>query len=412
MISLKGKAFLWIGTTLLLLLASGYNAAGLYTLVMGTESSYPIDLRLRWIDQGLVYRGLPPQDWEAAAVTLPETHAPMKRVHQSSYPPWAYGSNFLFIPPLGWELTRWYFALVNLLALAVVGAWAYRVGLPHGRWAALLFIASVFAIFPLAICLSYGQFSIVVLGCLVGSLLLAEWNLEYPAGVCLGLALAKPQLAGLFVLAFLVGKRFRVLIAAGVYLALASCLTWWMTGTDPLTLLRTVSKEAENYLYLSHNPLVVELAGWFGFQRAVGALALLGVAASAGLLFLVRKEPYSLLAGFSICATLCMFWSYRKHYDCVLLAFLLVYLLWSAVQTRSTIAWIALLLVGLSLWAPIRGGHWDLPVVQYGHAAVWLFGLVTAIIIARGGTLSSAAAANSTSLPPLRKVCRVASPHR
>src|SRR5262249_20225038 len=49
-----------------------------------------------------------------------------KNPYRASYPPFTFPANILFMwPP--WPAARFYFALLNLICLGLVAAWAYRV---------------------------------------------------------------------------------------------------------------------------------------------------------------------------------------------------------------------------------------------------------------------------------------------
>ena len=99
-------------------------------------------------------------------------------------------------------------------------------------------------------------------------------------------------------------------------------------------------------------------------------LALAGGAAMAVAARRLRQAS-SLLPLASIAAVLTMFWTYRKHYDAPLMTVPLVTLWIHAVRTRRTGIW-PFLLVGLTLWAPLRDAQWDLPAVKALDTGIWL----------------------------------------
>lgn len=361
-------------------LAALYCSIGLYTLVCENPRSFPIDLRLRWFELGLMYDGRDPQEGGSNDPVSARSH-PGVSLRGSEYPPWAYATAMLLIPPLGWGVARAYFGAANAAALAVIGFWAYRTarGRQLGRPDAALCVSSVLAIFSFAICLSYGQYTVFVTACLCGCLMLWEEGRDTAAGVCLGMAMIKPHLAAIFFLPLLVARRFRVLGVAAAYLAAASCLTWALSGRDPIRMLaggmgtsgRVLSPRAHNYLILMAKDLL-------GGRTATVALA--GAGAAACLLLLLWKKNYrDPLLGFSICSVISMYWSYRKHYDCVLLVFPLAGLLLLGLRTGSRAAVAAFLLFGVSLWAPLRDAQWRLPAVFLGHAAIWISGLAVLV---------------------------------
>ncbi len=98
----------------------------------------------------------------------------------------------------------------------------------------------------------------------------------------------------------------------------------------------------------------------------------------------------SMLTTFSICAVVSMFWCYRKHYDTELIAFLFLALLLIAYRAQSRLAAGVYLLMGLTLWAPVRLPLWDLMAVQFAFAGLWVVGLAVLIGLERSREQSAA----------------------
>src|SRR5687768_16154172 len=73
----------------LAVVAVAYNVLAFHRLVADVPGSYPIDLRLRWIEHRLLADRLNPQVLGHPDPDLPESHARM-RTQGGSYPPWAY----------------------------------------------------------------------------------------------------------------------------------------------------------------------------------------------------------------------------------------------------------------------------------------------------------------------------------
>ena len=374
----RRDALLWALAAVLALLAVAYNGAGFYGLLFGsgTETTYPIDLRLRWIEGRLVVRGLDPQELGHPDPDLPPSHAPMATMG-GSYPPWAYTTGLLLAPPLGWAATRAYYAMVCMASLAAIGCWAYRLGAGSPPALRSCCVAGVLALFPFAICISYGQYGVPIAACLAASLMALEAGRDGLAGLCLGVALVKPQLSGLFALALLIRGRFRAVAWAGLYVALATGVAWAAIGTDPLAMMRNTSREASRFWFLSHNPLVPLLADRLGFSAMT---LLLGVSGSLACVLVAARSrddrPQDLSRLFAACAIISMFWSYRRHYDTVLLAFPVACLAYACPGPGGWARTAAYLLFGGSLWLPIRHTQWDSPVVSIGHALVWSIGLI------------------------------------
>jgi hypothetical protein len=373
-VSNHGEFSRTVFTGVLVAVALFYCAAGFFFLVVDTPYSYPIDLRLRWIEQKEVVSRLDPQLVGHPDAELLETHEGMKGLG-GAYPPWSYTTAMLFYPPLSWEALRWYYASICALSVGLILWWASRLFLPPDRMTKVLAAASVTAVFPTAICISYGQFAVIIAACFALSLWLLERRRDGWAGILLGIALTKPHTAGLFALALLIRGRFRALAFAFAYLVLANCITWLLVGSDPLSMLRRASEESGTYLELSTNPLTFLLTPHFSPRSVTLSLGLVGTLAAIVLLLKCRRAGYPLVVDFSVCAILSMFWaSYRKNYDCALLVFPLATLL--TMCPRSRLAVLLFLLFGISLWVPIRADQWDLPVIQYAHLVIWLSGLV------------------------------------
>jgi hypothetical protein len=370
------RLWCWLLCLVLGPIALVYQGAALYCLAVENRFSFPVDLRLRWIEERSVAQHLNPQEQGHPDPDWPADY--LKPSTGGSYPPWAYATGLALVPPIDWPWTRGYFALLNLLALCLIGWWAYRQSGIHGRLAGTMAVCCALASFPFVIAVSYGQYPVLILACLVGALVLSEKGYDVLAGLCMGLALVKPQLSGLFFLVLFLQQRWRLVATALGYLAAASAVAWAATGADPVTLLRGMAEEARSYHFISHNPLLLLMKQAFGLSAATLLLAGAGVVVVGGLALVLRGRV-STRTLFSVAAVVTMFWSYRRHYDCVLLAFLAVGLVALVWQTRSKLALAALLLFVGSLIVPIRTTQWHLEAVQYGHLAIWVGSLVLLI---------------------------------
>jgi hypothetical protein len=344
----------------LTVLAAGYLSLGFVRLVADVPGSYPIDLRLRSIEHGLLAQGLNPQLYGHPGV--PASHA--KMVDQGgSYPPWAYAIGFVLVPPLPFDAVRWYFAALCVVALAVMGVWAAR----QAGW---LGAAGALAIFPAAICVSYGQYGVIVTALLAAGVSLIVAERPIWGGALLGAAMLKPQLAALIVLTVFLQGHYRAIASAIVVVIAASVATGIAVGAAPWRMLSNVGAEARLYYWLSHNPLLPWLTNTIGFQAAVMLLAVAGIALTV-LVRLVQGDRPQLWHAVAAAVVITMFWSYRKHYDTVLMAVFLVPLLAAALRTSRPGLLVATLLVGVSLWLPIRDAQWDWRVVQVGDLVLW-----------------------------------------
>jgi hypothetical protein len=383
------------------LLSLAYLALGVYTLVFDVSFSTPVDLRLRWIEEGMVDQGENPQEHAYPEDLFPELLIGGRNV-KGNYPPWAYATGMALAPPLGWSAARIYFAGVCLVAFAGLGYWAFSAGRRAGRQWGWFTAAAALSAFAICVAISYGQYSLIVTALIVASLACLEHGRMAPAGLALALAAVKPQLAALFFLVpaifeFRGHERIRFFLSAATYLAAASIGIAIAVHSTPWEMLKGPASESIKFYHLSNNPLIIWAVNWFGFSMGSNLLAL-GMAAACILLLVTVRSSGSLLAGFSVCAITSLFWSYSRHYDVLLLTIPLVelFLLWQTRQSRLACA--AFFALGLLLWSPITMGLWRLPVSQFGFGGVCLFALVT--IISLESKTSGVPAAAGLSIRP------------
>jgi len=374
----RARKSIW--TTRLLIglgvLAVGYLSLGFGALGFGLGRSYPIDLRLRWTESRLLVQHVNPQIAGHPDPELSKTHQAMQQLG-GSYPPWAYATGLVLTPPLPWNATRWYAFALNALAAGVLGWWCYTVLGGAGSIGSWLAVAAAFAIFPIAICISYGQYSVIVAACVA----VAERLLSRPAagrqmaaGLLIGLACVKPQLAGLFVLALAIERQWIAVASCAGYLAVASGIAAWLAGSSPVTMFVTSMREAAAFSFLSHNILTHWALAVLPFETATLLLAVAGFTAAVVLLLMTRQR--SRLVRWSICAVVAMFWAYRKHYDVPLMIFPMAALLIAAIKAPSVRRWAVFLALGATLWLPIRDAQWELAAVQIADLAVWVVALL------------------------------------
>ncbi len=208
------------------------------------EPHFGNDLLARWVDQHYVLRGRNPYDIYFAGLDPagPEAYArsvgrdctpdpELGRPWTVGYPPWSFvAGTAMFGPP--WSVMRPYTVLLNLLGLAVIGGWAYRLG--GGGRVGALFAAASLACNAYAWVLSIGQATILIMAALVIAYWLAERGHPWACGLLLGIAMFKHTITGPFLLCFLVRGQWKPIASCLFYLALASVVAWLATATDPL----------------------------------------------------------------------------------------------------------------------------------------------------------------------------------
>jgi hypothetical protein len=358
-----------LALTGLIALGAVYLTLAWPRLIADIPGSYPIDLRLRWIEHRQLADGQNPQTQGHPG--LPDSHATM-RTQGGGYPPWAYAMGSLFVPPISFTGARWYYAIVCAAALALLAAWGVRMA----GWVGL---GGVLATFPAAICISYGQYGVVIAALLAGALWLLERGRSIAAGIMMGLAMVKPNLAVLFLLTALLYRDYRAVACAVSVVGIATLSASWMANTSPLVMLSSFGNETGQYYWLSHNPLLPWLTQAIGFGPAVAMLGLGGLAVVVAI-FALTHHRLPLADAFAIAAFVTMFWSYRRHYDTVLLVLLLVPMLREA-PARGWRTKTLTLVLGLTLWLPIRHTQWDLLVVKVVDLVVWSVAIATLVVL-------------------------------
>jgi hypothetical protein len=371
-------------SAVLVVVGAIYTGAGVYRLVQDVPGSFPIDLRLRWVEQHLFVQGLNPQTHGHPDPLLPPTHEVMRSAG-GGYPPWAYSLGLLFVPPLDWTMTRWYFATISVLALAgIATAASARVGEARGPYSVIA-AALPFANFAAAICLSYGQYAVVLSGLLMSAVLLLERGHGWRAGLVLGMTMVKPQLTALFVIGLLVWRRFTPAIVVAASVGAAAVMAALVVGESVVTMSSRSTTEAGYYFQLSHNPAIVFAEAQLGFRLGVPALAGFVTISMVWCSWQLRKSN-DLLRLASVGVILAMFWTYRKHYDVAMMTIPLVAVWIQAVRTGRSRDFAMFFLVGLSIWLPIRDTQWNRLWLQAGHTAIWLG---AAVFLVRTASLSA-----------------------
>ncbi len=343
-----------------------YTAVSVHRLVADTPGSFPVDLRLRWVEGRLLVEGRNNQRVGHPDALIPDTHRIMQR-SGGSYPPWSYVFGLLLVPPVDWTVTRCYFAALSVLGLGGVGwfGWSKARGLGHHE--AVVAALLPFACFPAAICTSYGQYAVIVTALIVGAVVLLERRAPWAAGLVLGLSLVKPQLAAAFVISLAATRRWRVCLAVGVLLAGATLAMAVLVG-EPAGAVTATALTEMVHKKESSNPLLDALSL---VMRQRHAVLLLGLACTALMTAIAWRRPNDPFQLACLSVVVAMFWTHRKHFDAALMSLPLLWL-WLAVARSKRPADAAMFVAtGLTLWAPIRDAQWELWWVQAAQAAVW-----------------------------------------
>jgi len=354
---------------------------GLSALVLGSEKGDAVDLHLRWTEQHYFLRRINPFDVWMRSPAASRAGVAMDTGRPSdiesdlgptdpAHPPWGYVGGLAYLWP-DWPLVRSYYAGLNLLILVALAFWLYRAVRPLGKPVAWLAALGVPAMQGVCLTLEVGQYGILVTGLLAGSLLFLKRNEEILAGLFLGLALVKPTISAPFFLVFLCRRHYLACAVTLAYCGGASLVAWVVMGTSPLELLQQLHACGSSHANEGTFG-IIQLVLSAGVEQRRAVLAVMAVSlALLGTILIFRGRRISLDDAFALAAIAGRFWTYHRSYDNLMLLFLVVPLVDRIRMCRSPIpATVALLLVGLSLWAPSRFIE-SLPVQVLQHL-IWL----------------------------------------
>lgn len=183
--------------------------------------------------------------------------------------------------------------MLGLVAVLAVGFYLYFrpfVKQSNEKWLFGLIIVIVFAFSPIRSAVYLGQPNIIVLLLIVVALLAARRNWDWAAGVALGIALSKYQMALPVAVLFLLQRRWLALIVAAVVQAFGIALLSALVGISPLTMVQHYIESAGEHALKYTTPIFgVHLASFLPnnlFNMAIvfiGLTLLLATAASSSL---------------------------------------------------------------------------------------------------------------------------------
>ncbi len=233
-----------------------------------------------------------------------------------------------------WMATRIWFATWNLAALGLLVCWSFHLRIVSGdcaqRW---LMAASVAAISGICTTLRNGQFGIVVAAFVLVAMLLEEHNKHAAAGLLLGAAMLKPTLAIPFIIPFLVRRRLSTLVTFGAYLAVGTVAIWSMTGAGRLAMWRDMQYAWHLAGMGGYGPVDMLKSAGVPAGLANGLPAAIGAAAALGISLSRWRLP--MLPLFGVLSAVARLWAYHKHYDNIILVFLLVALADTALKCKD-----------------------------------------------------------------------------
>lgn len=249
----------------------------------------------------------------------------------ATYPPASFAITWPLLGWLGFSGARILWMAVTLLSLAfLVRTFARESGsqTPLERvFAGLIPLAA----YPCGAAIGNGQFTIVVVACLMASLLLlargeARWKTDIAASCLFLFALVKPHIsAPFFWMALFIPCRMRpALLISGGYCALTIFASFWQEA-GPVSLLADWLSRATNAAGVAGYVNLHMLLAVFGLERFGLHVSLLLLSGLGVITYFCRCSDFWLLLGItSITARL---WTYHQWYDDLLILLSLLVLL-------------------------------------------------------------------------------------
>jgi hypothetical protein len=364
---------------LLLFTAALYLFDGFNNLVWHNPAE---DLYDRWREQHYVFRGQNPYDIAFRSAAIDAGLPPPSTTRNAAidpaigasrwpdYPPWEYFSGYLFFP-FPWQIERFYFAALNLLALAFLAGWIVSIGRPLGPWPAAFLVGSVLAISSIHLTLNFGQFGVLVVTLLAAALVLTEKNRPLLAGLLLGIALLKPNISAPFVLCFAARRQFRAIYAAVAYVVLASLVVWAITKTNPIEMMNQMMVFGRQWSIDRGSVLKAVVKLGVPVKQAIPLVAVTCMAVGSALVWWKRQN--NLLTLYAIISPFGYIWTYHHSVDNLMILFILLCLGQNLLRQPKAINIIAFTAVGISLWIPLPFGYvWP---IALALISIWFFGL-------------------------------------
>lgn len=351
-------------STVLTILCFAYFIKGYYYLIVDQEIG-AADLYSRWKEQQYIYRGLYPYD---ITRNSPFIDPQLGAVTSGGYPPWAFFSGLIFFPPISLELTRWYHALLNTIALVILAIFAYQIGKRYGKLKTWFTVSACLSLASHSTTLSAGQYGIIINALLIVMFWLLQKNYNLSAGLILGLALLKPNISALYFFIPVIKKRINAVIACCLYIVISSSIIGILVKVSPIYMVEKMIKVSQYYVDTGTSGINVLMK--FGINPLVATILLAVVATVViiGLFYLFKD--HSLLFLFAIASVIGRLWTYHLVHDNVMLVFLLLAVIDLTFNKPNKSNVLILTLVLLSLLIPSKVT--DLPFVQIIQSTIWI----------------------------------------
>jgi Glycosyltransferase family 87 len=353
------------------LLSLAYFIKGFYHLTLDKKGA--IDLVFRWKEQQYIYRGLYPYDVRGGS---PNIDPAIGAVESGGYPPWAFFTGFIFVPGVSLNLARYYFAALNLVSLVIVAIFAYRIGIPYGRVEALFSMSACLAFGSNGTTLLNGQYGIIINAFLIGMFWGIEKRKNIWTGLCLAIAMVKPNISALYFFILIVRRQFKALMAFFIYIIGASLIIWLIVKIDPIYMSQRIVKQTKYFADDGYS--VVNFLTNFSIDPIVATLLLaaIGLLAMTGIFAIWRNS--SLLTLFAIASVIGRVWTYHRFYDNVMLVFFLLALIEMSFKNPRPLNLSMMMLVAITLWLP--GSIVEIDnfgaIVEYIQLVIWIAALI------------------------------------
>jgi len=377
-----------------------------------TDTVSGFDLHLRWVEQQYVLRARDPfrvvgawrrenpgrdptnlawnqrdrHEWHVERPALFRSQAAANDVEPDlgppapGYPPWAYFTGLLLVSA-PWPAAYWWYLLVSVASALTLSLWIWKDAANLPGTFRLLLIGAVLAAASLRTTLRFGQYGLIVSASLAAALLAMRDKRSIWAGILFAIAMTKPTMAAPFLLIPLVRRDWKAIVVATGYLIGGSLFVWAYTGTDPVSMLKSmVAATNDVWLVTGANPIRWLRDAGMNVQMAVKLCAVIGIGAALVLMHRFRDAPLDVL--FAIAAVVSRFWTYHKSYDDVILIFVLVPVARAAFERHRAALWLVLMLLGVSLWVPSRLEKTNV-VFHAFQCATWIGSLVVLLWSAR-----------------------------
>jgi len=344
-------------SVIFILMAVAFLGRGLQQVLLPNSAAHAKDLHSRWTEIHLVLHRESPYGPAGTP---------------SDYPPWTFPAALVFYwPP--WPLAKLWFVFINLFCLLLLAGWAWRVAPRGDACDALVAATSIAAFSSIATGLGLGQNAIIYTVFLAGSLVFCEGGWRILSGVLLGIAMSKISIALPFILPFVFRRDVKVVAAVAAYMLGATLLTAFWVHSSPWEMMKLWILATGRDNGIAYGPASLLTYAGMPASVATRGCEIVVLAAAVAVLAMLRNLP--ILTLFGLAAGFGRLWTYHRVYDNVMLAFLLVALADLYFRTKFRSVSVAWLLVGMTLWIPIRS--MDVPIVHLIHVLIWIAAMMT-----------------------------------